>query len=193
MAVASSGGKTDLQPDLTDSVWPPPSTVQPPVFACSFRHGIIRTRFCSVWFYQPNVWSGHLEITEHGVGFYSKANGRRLTWTDVEIVTLAPARSQVCVRYHYRLFGFLWNASYIVPVDREDYVSLTTALRRLAKCRVMEDKEIYWSYRKTVIGFSIFTLFELLIVLNNTHFSHWVWYWKHMLKLLNHLFSLYLP
>lgn len=134
-----------------------------------------------------------MEITEHGIGFYSKANGRRLAWTDVDIVTLAPARSQVCVRYHYRLFGFSGNVSYIVPVDQEDYVPLTAALRRLAKCRVAEDKEIYWSYRKTIVGFGIFLLFELLIGLNTVHLGHWMGAWSRVLSLLNHLVRPYLP
>ncbi len=87
------------------------------------------------------------------------------------------------------MLGFTWGISYIVPVDQKDYVPLAAALRDMAKCRVAEDKEIYWSYRKTLVGWSIFFLLELSVWLNNTHYSHWVWYWNYALKLLNHLVS----
>lgn len=172
------------------AVWPPPSTAQSPTFTYRFKNGITRSRYCSVWFYQPNIWSGSLEITEHGIGIHSNLYKKRLAWPDIKSVTLAAKRCQVCIQYQYRMLGLFWSVSDIVPVNHEDYVSLTAALRRFAKCRVREDTKIYWSYRKTILAWSIFSLCDLFFL--STRHSHYVWYWSHALKLLNHIVSIHL-
>jgi len=175
-------------------VWPPPSTAQSPVLECRVNKAMIRSRLLSIWLYQPAYQKHEIKVSEHGVsGLRLATKHANLPWSDIKALTLARQRNQICISFSYPLFGFSHEGAYILSTDHESFSHLRTVLERFAKCAVVEDETVYWSYSKLMFWFSLFWLFDLSIILSGQHQSQWVAFWAHALKLLNHLVSFNLP
>lgn len=195
----SYSSKTIAAP--VSEVWPPPSTEQSPVYEFRLNHAMIRSRMIrsrTIFFrvYQPNFWRRKLEISEHGLaGFLVRSGASYLPWSDIKAITIARKRRQVRIFYHYPTLGFRLGfraeVAQIFSVDPESFELLGDSLKRFAKCTVVEDDKIYWSYSKLMIWYSLFWLYALSVVFQNH--GRWAAYGKHMLVLLNHLVSINLP
>lgn len=175
------------------AVWPPPSTEQSPVFEIKFTKAIIRSQLFSIWFYQPAFRGHKMEVSEHGItGLNLRSGAASLSWSDVKSVTLARKRNQVCILYRSPILGMDHSLSSIVSTDQENFDHVGGALRRFARCSVVEDETIYWSYSKLIFWYSLFWLCELFLI-SRSHHGQWTAYWQHALMFLNHLVSLNLP
>ncbi len=105
---------------------------------------MIRSRALWIRIYQPNFWGRKLEINEHGLsGFRSKSHASHLPWSDIEAITLARKRNQINIVYSYHTFGFKAELAQIFSVDDEGFDLLGMAIKRFAKCVVVEDEKIY--------------------------------------------------
>ena len=134
-----------------------------------------------------------MEVSEHGItGLNLRSGAASLSWSDVKSVTLARKRNQVCILYRSPILGMDHSLSNIISTDQENFDHVGGALKRFARCCVVEDEKIYWSYSKLIFWFSLFWLCELSLVFGNHH-SQWAAYWKQALVFLNHLVSLNLP
>lgn len=176
------------------ATWPPPSTEQSPVYEFKLNHAMIRVRSLGLYVYQPNFWRRKLEVSEHGFsGSLLRISASCLPWPDIEAITIARKRRQVCIAYSSHSLGFKSEVAQIFSLDLESFDLFGAATKRFAKCAVVEDDKIYWSYSKLVIWFSLFWLSDLSILLAGLHLSQWTSSWKHILGLLNHLVSINLP
>ena len=175
------------------TVWPPPSTDQTPTYEFSLSKAMIRSQPLGIRFYLPSFWERKMEISVHGMsGLYSKPAISCLPWSEIESVTLACRRNQVCIAYGYTTFGFKAKVAQIFTLNQESFDSLGVVLKRFARCPVVEDGTIYWSYSKLIFWFSLFWLCESFNVTTH-HLGQWVGFWRHILVLLNHLVSVNLP
>ena len=177
------------------AVWPPPSTAQSPVYEFRFTKAMVRsgTILFHIYQYYPNFWGRKLEVSENGFsGLCSRYDVSCIPWPDIETVTLARRRNQVCIAYGRSTFGFKAKLAQIFTVSQENYDLFGVVLKRYARCPVVENETIYWSYSKLMFWFSLFWLCELSLVFRNHH-SQWAAYWKQALVSLNHLVSLNLP
>ena len=154
---------------------------------------MIRMESLGLHVYQPNFWWRKLEVSEHGLsGLRLKPGAAYLPWSDIRTITLASKRRQVCIHYGRTTFVFNREAALMSSLDQESFSLLGVAIRRYAKCAVVEDDKIYWSYSKLMIWYSLFWVCDLSLLLSNHH-GQWAVYGKHALALLNHLVSINLP
>ena len=107
-------------------------------------------------------------------------------------MTLAGRRNQVCIAYGHSTFGFKAKVAQIFSIDQQSFELMGVVLKRYARCPVVEDGTIYWSYSKLMFWYCLFWLCELSLVFRNHH-GQWAAYGKHMLVFLDHLVSLNLP
>ena len=125
-------------------------------------------------------------------GLYLKPATSCLPWSDIEAVTLARRRNQVCIAYGYTRLGYNSKVAQIFAVNQQSFDLLRVVLKRYARCAIVEDETIYWSYSKLMFWYCLFWLCELSLIFRNHH-GQWAAYWKQALVFLNHLVSLNLP
>ena len=152
---------------------------------------MIRARSLGLYFYQPNFWWRKMEVSEHGLsGLRLKAGAAYSPWSDIRTVTLASKRHQVCVHYGHNTFPFNGEVAQISSMDQESFDLLGVAINRFARCAVVEDDKIYWSYSKLMIWYSLFWLCDLSLLLSSHHLGQWTGFWGRILGLLNHLVAI---
>lgn len=182
---------SEISTALAGVTWPPPSTEQLPVYEFKLNHAMIRARSLGLYVYQPNFWWRKLEISEHGLlGLRLKADAAYLPWSDIKTITLASKRRQVCVHYGRTTFVFNREVAQITSLEQGGFDLLGVAIKRYARCVVVEDDKIFWSYSKLMVWYSLFWLCELSLLLSTHHLGQWTGFWGRILGLLNHLVAI---